>query len=53
MKLKENKKAPNFKLTSTGRSAFELSKIKKILYYIFIPKMILLVALLKQKILVN
>ena len=38
MKLKENKKAPNFKLTSTGRSAFELSKIKKKYYIIFLSQ---------------
>ena len=38
MKLKENKKAPNFKLTSTGRSAFELSKIKKNIILYFYPK---------------
>ena len=29
MKLKTNKKAPNFKLPSTGKSAFELNKIKR------------------------
>ena len=39
MKLKINKKAPNFKLKSTDNSAFELKKVKKkniILY--FYPK---------------
>ena len=39
MKIKINKKAPNFKLKSTGNSIFELKKIKKkniILY--FYPK---------------
>ena len=30
MKLKANKKAPNFKLPSTRKSMFELNKIKKI-----------------------
>ena len=39
MKLKENNKAPNFKLTSTDGNIFELNKVKKkniILY--FYPK---------------
>ena len=39
MKLKENQKAPNFKLASTDGSIFELNSIKKkniILY--FYPK---------------
>ena len=39
MKLKENNKAPNFKLTSTNGNIFELNKVKKkniILY--FYPK---------------
>ena len=29
MKLKENNKAPNFKLTSTDGNIFELNKVKK------------------------
>ena len=29
MKLKSNLKAPNFKLPSTGKTIFELNKIKK------------------------
>ena len=33
MKLKVNKKAPNFKLPSTGKSKFELKKIKKCAKY--------------------
>jgi len=36
MKLKANKKAPNFKLLSTGKSAFELGKIKKKYNIIFL-----------------
>jgi len=41
MKLKINSKAPNFKLPSTDDSIFELNKVKKkILFYIFIQKMI-------------
>ena len=38
MKLKENKKAPNFKLPSTGKSIFELNKIKKNIILYFYPK---------------
>jgi len=38
MKLKVNKKAPNFKLTSTGKSLFELKKIKKNIILYFYPK---------------
>jgi peroxiredoxin len=54
MKLKVNIKAPNFKLPSTDDTIFELNKVKKkILFYIFIQKMILQVVLLNQKILAN
>ena len=38
MKLKENLKAPNFRLPSTGNSMFELSKIKKNIILYFYPK---------------
>ena len=38
MKLKANKKAPSFKLPSTGKSIFELSKIKKNIILYFYPK---------------
>ena len=38
MKLKTNKKAPNFKLPSTGKSTFELNKIKKNIILYFYPK---------------
>ena len=38
MKLKVNKKAPNFKLVSTGKSPFELKKIKKNIILYFYPK---------------
>ena len=38
MKLKINKKAPNFKLPSTGNSKFELNKIKKKIILNFYPK---------------
>ena len=38
MKLKKNLKAPNFKLASTGKSTFELSKIKKNIILYFYPK---------------
>jgi peroxiredoxin Q/BCP len=38
MKLKNNNKAPNFKLPSTGNSIFELSKIKKNIILYFYPK---------------
>ena len=38
MKLKINKKAPNFKLPSTGKSKFELNKIKKNVILYFYPK---------------
>ena len=38
MKLKANKKAPNFKLPSTGKSIFELKKIKKNIILYFYPK---------------
>ena len=38
MKLKVNKKAPNFRLPSTGKSKFELNKIKKNIILYFYPK---------------
>ena len=38
MKLKVNKKAPNFKLPSTGKSIFELNKIRKNIILYFYPK---------------
>ena len=38
MKLKANKKAPNFKLPSTRKSMFELNKIKKNIILYFYPK---------------
>ena len=38
MKLKANKKAPSFKLPSTGKSIFELNKIKKNIILYFYPK---------------
>ena len=38
MKLRVNKKAPNFKLLSTGKSIFELNKIKKNIVLYFYPK---------------
>ena len=38
MKLKINKKAPNFKLPSTGKSAFELNKIRRNIILYFYPK---------------
>ena len=38
MKLKNNLKAPNFKLPSTGKKIFELSKIKKNIILYFYPK---------------
>ena len=38
MKLQVNKKAPNFKLPSTGKSKFELNKIKKNIILYFYPK---------------
>ena len=38
MKLKANRKAPNFKLLSTGKSIFELNKIKKNIILYFYPK---------------
>ena len=38
MKLKVNKKAPNFRLPSTGKNMFELSKIKKNIILYFYPK---------------
>ena len=38
MKLKKNLKAPNFKLASTGKSTFELNKIKKNIILYFYPK---------------
>ena len=38
MKLKENAKAPNFKLQSTNGKLFELSKIKKNIILYFYPK---------------
>ena len=39
MKLKENSKAPNFKLQSTNGKLFELNKIKKNIILYFYPKM--------------
>ena len=38
MKLKENKRAPNFQLPSTAKSIFELKKIKKNIILYFYPK---------------
>ena len=38
MKLKENKKAPNFRLASTGKATFQLNKIKKNIILYFYPK---------------
>ena len=38
MKISENKKAPNFKLTSTDGSIFELNKLKKNIILYFYPK---------------
>ena len=38
MKLKNNLKAPNFKLSSTGKTIFELNKIKKNIILYFYPK---------------
>ena len=38
MKLRINRKAPNFKLLSTGKSIFELNKIKKNIVLYFYPK---------------
>ena len=38
MKLKANKKAPNFKLSSTGKSIFELNKVKKKYNIIFLSQ---------------
>ena len=38
MKLKLNKKAPNFKLPSTNGKIFELRKIKKNIVIYFYPK---------------
>ena len=38
MNLKENTKAPNFKLPSSNGSTFELSKIKKNIILYFYPK---------------
>ena len=38
MKLKTNLKAPSFKLPSTGKSIFELNKIKKNIILYFYPK---------------
>ena len=38
MKLKENSKAPNFKLQSTNGKLFELNKIKKNIILYFYPK---------------
>ena len=38
MKLKINKKAPNFKLPSTGKTTFQLNKIKKNIILYFYPK---------------
>ena len=38
MKLRPNLKAHNFKLSSTGKSVFELNKIKKNIILYFYPK---------------
>ncbi len=38
MKIKINKKAPNFRLESTSLKTFELSKLKKGLVIYFYPK---------------
>ena len=38
MKIKPNKKAPNFKLNSTSLKTFELSKLKNGLIIYFYPK---------------
>ena len=38
MKLKSNLKAPNFRLPSTGKTIFELNKIKKNIILYFYPK---------------
>jgi peroxiredoxin Q/BCP len=38
MKIKTNKKAPNFKLDSTASNPFELSKSKNALIIYFYPK---------------
>jgi len=38
MKIKTNKKAPNFKLDSTAPNPFELSKSKNALIIYFYPK---------------
>ena len=38
MRLKENSKAPNFKLQSTNGKLFELNKIKKNIILYFYPK---------------
>ena len=38
MKLKANKKAPNFRLPSTGKTIFQLNKIKKNIILYFYPK---------------
>ena len=38
MKIKTNKKAPNFKLDSTASKPFELSKLKNALIVYFYPK---------------
>ena len=38
MNLKENTKAPNFKLQSTDGKLFELNKIKKNIILYFYPK---------------
>ena len=38
MKLRANKKAPNFRLPSTGKNIFQLNKIKKNIILYFYPK---------------
>ena len=38
MKLKPNKKAPNFRLPSTAKTIFQLNKIKKNIILYFYPK---------------
>ena len=38
MKLKANKKAPNFRLPSTAKTIFQLNKIKKNIILYFYPK---------------
>ena len=53
MKIKERRKAPVFKLGSTDGTEFNLKKKTRKLLFFFIPKTILLAALLKQEIFQN